>query len=114
MDASSQLTGKANEALLGHSMVMVSLLQTGRWPAGAGRRAVMLTAAQSLHHVLHVIDKPVQRLRSCVLLAFLHVCLQCGQPFHLRAYFGFSIVLFSVGMAESWAQNASIHCKGEP
>ena len=62
-------------------MQIVSLLQRGRRPAGAGRCAVMASAAQSVHHVLHVSDKPVQCLWSCVLPAFLHMYLQCGQHY---------------------------------
>ena len=60
---------------------MVSLLQRGRRPAGAGRCAVMCSAAQSLNHALHVSDKPVQCLWPRVLPAFLHMYPRCGQHY---------------------------------
>ena len=60
-------------------MLMVSSLHRGRRPAGAGQCAVMASAAQSRHHVLHVSDQPVQCLWPRVLPAFLRMELQCGQ-----------------------------------
>ena len=60
-------------------MLMVSLLQRRRRPAGAERCSVMASAAQSLHHALHISDQPVQCLWPRVLPAFLHMRSQCGQ-----------------------------------